>query len=910
MGHKAGQPDHIGVIWLRFRQRRQLKEADMLRRFKTALRALLRRAKAERELDDELRYHVEQQTEQNIRLGMNPVEARCAARMAFGGLEQAKEQSRDARGVRWIEDMWHDLRYGMRTLLKNSGFTLIVVTTLALGIGANTAIFTVVNAVLLRPLPYPEADRLVQIMRSAWFGQSEAVSASTFLYWQQHNQVFEAIAAFDLLGTGFSLSSGGEPEHVSRLRVSADYFRVFGAAPALGRSFTSEEDRPGGASVAVISNNLWLRRFGGDHSIIGKTISLSGEPYTVVGVMPPGFVCRPSADIWVPLRPVFKSLDDAGAQFVALARLKPGASLKHAQVDMKRVSQQLGKEFPDLIVKEETATVVSYHKHLVGDIRPALLILLGAVGFVLLITCANVANLLLARATARNKEMAIRAALGAGRLRLVRQLLIESTMLALAGGACGLLLSSWGLKGLLALTPGSLPQFSEVGIDARVLTLTLLIALITGILFGLVPALQTAKIDLNNSLLDGSGRTTVSARRARLRNVLILVEISLSLVLLVGAALLTRTFVNLRGVNPGFDPRNVLTMKLSLTEAKYDTTQAVWNLFQQVVARAEALPGVEAAAFVTNLPMEQGTDQPFKIEGEDKVYVGSEFRAITPNYFRAMSIPLRQGRYFLDADYTQSAGVVIINEALARKYFPSRNPIGRHLFITSGIVAFRPREVIGIVGDVREFGLDNPAQPTLFIPAAHISDSATPLFNKIFPASFVMRTKVAPMSLKTALQKEVLAVDGMKSLFNVRPLEELLADSLVRRQFAMLLLSIFAVIALFLASVGIYGVMSYSVSQRTHEIGIRVALGAQTSDVLWLVIREGIKLALFGVLIGVSGAWALTRLMKTLLFGVSATDPTTFAVIALFLIGVVLLACYLPARRATEVDPLVALRCD
>jgi putative ABC transport system permease protein len=882
----------------------------MLRRFKTALRALLRRPKAERDLDEELRYHIDQQTEQNIRLGMNPEEARFAAHKAFGGVEQAKERSRDARGVRWLEDIWQDLRFGARMLLKKPGFTLIAVSTLALGIGANTAIFTVVNAVLLRPLPYTEADRLVQIMRRAWFGQSEAVSGSTFLFWQQHNQVFEAMAAFDLLGTGSSLTSGGEPEHVSKLRVSADYFRVLGASPALGRSFTFEEDRPGGTNVAVISNSLYVRRFGGDPSILGKTISLSGEPHTIVGVMPPDFVCRPSADIWVPLRPVFKSLDDAGAQFVVLARLKAGASLIHAQIDMKRVGEQLGIEYPDLIVKEETPAVVSYHERLVGDVRPALLILFGAVDFVLLIACANVANLLLARATTRNKEIAIRAALGAGRLRLVRQLLTESTMLALAGGACGLLLSSWGLKGLLALTPGSLPQFSDVSIDGRVLTITLLIALITGILFGLVPALQMARTDLNSSLLEGSGRATVSARRARLRNILILVEISLSLVLLVGAALLTRTLVNLHEVNPGFDPHNVLTMKLSLAETKYDTTQAVMNLFRKVVERAEALPGVETAAFVTNLPMEQGTDQPFKIGGEDKVYIGSEFRAITPHYFRAMSIPLRQGRFFLEADDTSSADVVIINETLARKYFPYQNPIGRHLTITSGIVSHRPLEVVGIVGDVREFGLDNPTQPTLYIPAAHILDSATQLLNKIFPAAFVMRTKVEPISLKAALQKEVMAVDSMKSTFSVRPLEELMADSLARRRFAMLLLSIFAVIALFLATIGIYGVMSYSVSQRAHEIGIRVALGAQTRDVLWLVMGEGIKLAFLGVMTGLGGAWALTRLLRTLLFGVSATDLTTFAVIALFLIGVVLLACYLPAYKATKVDPLVALRLD
>jgi predicted permease len=745
-------------------------------------------------------------------------------------------------------------------------------------------------------------------MRSHESGDEEPVEASKFLFWQQHSQVFEGMAAYDFLGTGFNLTGLSTPEHITGIRVSADYFRVLGVHPTLGRGFTPDEGRGGGDHLVVISSNLWKQRFAGDPSLIGKPISLSGEPHTVVGVMPSGFRSRPPADIWVLLRRTFKPRDDEGPLFIVLGRLKAGISLRRAQADMEHVGKELRQTFPDLMGKDEKVAVVNYQEHLVGDVRPALVILLVAVGFVLLIACANVANLLLARATARRKEIAVRAALGADRLRLVRQLLAESTMLALVGGGLGLLVSSWALRGLVAVTPDSLPQFSDITIDGRVLTFTLLAALITGILFGLVPAFQTTGIDLNASLQEGGGRTTGSVRHVRVRSALVVAEIAFSLVLLVGSALLIQTFANLRRVKPGFDAHHVLTMKLSLTGTAYGTTAGVWSFFQRVVDRAEALPGVEAAGFVTNLPLELGPDQPFQVEGRQ--YSGADdaqFRAITPNYFRVMRIPLQQDRFFTEADNAQSSAVAIINETLARKYFPHRNPVGEHLTITGG-ERIGPREVVGVVGDVREEGLDNPPPATLFIPVAQQSDPMTAIVNRVIPASFVVRTKVAPMSVSAAVQKEVLAVDATQPAFNLRPMEELVAASITRQQFEMLLLGIFAALALLLATVGIYGLMSYSVSQRTHEIGLRTALGATQRDVLKLVVGQGLRLALVGTGIGLTVSLAVSHFLQTMLFGVKSNDPVTLVAVSLALTSVALLASYIPARRATKVDPMVALR--
>src|SRR5882724_5644025 len=801
-----------------------------------------------------------------------------------------------------------DSRYGLRMLRKSPGFTAVAVLTLALCIGATTAIFSVVNGVLIRPLPYPESDRLVELMRGQKSGNDETVEASKFLFWRQQSRVFEAMAAFDIFGTGFNLASGGQPEHVTGMRVSPDFFRVLGVRPAIGRDFTAEEGAPGGVNVSVISNNLWKQQFGGDTSVTGKSISLNGEAYTVVGVMPGSFESRPSADVWVPLRPVFNPQNDGGPLFIVLGRLKPGATLKAAQSDMKRVGEQFRTDFPDFMGKDETVTVVDYQEHMVGDVRRALLILLGAVGFVLLVACANVANLLLSRATGRSREMAVRVALGAGRSRLVRQLLTESTMLALVGSGLGLLFSKWCLLGLLQMAPGSLPQFSTTHIDQHVLGFTLGLAFLTAVVFGLAPALQMSGTELNDSLQEGGARTAGSVRHTRLRDVLVVMEISVSLALLVGATLLIRTYANLREINPGVDPRNVLTVKLSLSGSKFETTSATWEFLRKVVDRTESLPAVDAAAFVTVLPLEKGPDQPFQIEGlRDSEYRDAQFRAITPDYFRAVGAPLLQGRYFTQANNAQSPGVVIINEVLARQYFRGRSPIGEHLTVMGGAVTGTVA-IIGVAGDIHEDGLDNPPPPTLFVPAAQLVDPFTRLMNKVVAASFVVRAKAAPMSIVADVQRELLACDGTVAAFNFRPMESVLAGSIVRQRLNMLLLGTFAAMALMLSAVGLYGVISYAVTLRTHEVGIRMALGADQGDVLGLIVKQGMRVIVIGVAVGVGLALLSTRLISSMIYGVRPTDPATLGSASLGLVVVAFLATYIPARRATKVDPMVALR--
>ncbi|MEJ2007750.1 MAG: ABC transporter permease, partial [Acidobacteriota bacterium] len=555
-----------------------------------------------------------------------------------------------------MSTLLQDLKYGLRMLVKNPGFTAVAVLTLALGIGANTAIFSVVNAVLLRPLPYPQANRLEQVMRHYSFGNSPAVTATKFVFWREHNQVFSSLAAYDLLSGGFNLTGGGRPEHISGVRVSGDFFRVLGVSPALGRDFSAEEERPGGPNVVILSNGLWKQRFGGDPSIIGRPISLSGNSYTVVGIMPPGFESNPPAQLWLPLRPVLDPQQRAN-MFLVLGRLKPGVTLQRARIDMASVYAQFRSQYPDLTDKTEGIAVVNYQRSLTGDVRPALLVLMGAVGLVLLIACANVANLLLARALGRNREIAIRTAIGAGRSRLVRQLLTESVVLSLVGSGLGLLFAGVGLRSLLTLVPSSIPQMaflpgniqriSQATLDMPVLIFTVLVALLVGIIFGLAPVFQASGIDINDSLREGGGRTASAAWHGRLRSFLVAGEIGLSLVLLAGAALLIKTFVNLGNVNPGFDARNVLTMKVSLADPKYDTTAASSQFFRQVLDRVDATPGVERAAFITTLPMEIGPDLPFQVAGRKDNSVGdAQYRTITPDYFSTMKIPLLQGRAF------------------------------------------------------------------------------------------------------------------------------------------------------------------------------------------------------------------------------------------------------------------------
>jgi predicted permease len=885
-------------------------EVEMLSKLKMTLRAMLRKSEVERELDEELRHHIERQTEQNIRLGMNPEEARYAARKAFGGVEQAKERSRDARGVRWIEEFWQDLRYGARMLAKNPGFTLTAGATLALGIGANTAIFSVVNAVLLRELPYREPHRLVMVWADRPQAQAQVgladfpVSAADFVDWREQNQVFEQMAA--LTTQPINLTGAGEPELVGAVRASATLFSLLGVNAVLGRTFQPAEDQPGSHRVVIISYGLWQRRWAGDPQIIGRTITLNNEAYTVIGVtaldfqfprkgeFPNYFESTRKLDLYMPITFTPDEISSRRAEYLAvLARLKPAVSIDRAQAEMVTIARRLTEQYPQTNT-DKSVRLTPLYRQMVGKAQTALLVLLGAVGFLLLLACANVANLLLARAAGRQKEFAIRAALGASRGRIVRQLLIESLLLGLSGGAAGLLLASSLVGTLPAIAPDTLPRVDNIRVDAGVAGFAFLVSLLTGTVFGLLPALQASRPDLNETLKEG-GRGSDGLSHRRLRNVLIVGEVALAFVLLVGAGLMLKSFARLISVDPGFDPQRVLTMDIPLPSAKYSDPQAA-AFFQQALERVRVLPGVEAAAAVYPLPLSGSHfSSDFAIEGRPLPPGQSPaagLRVVSADIFKTLRIPLRTGRLLAESDGADAPPVVVINEALARRYFPNEDPLGKR-------IGGARREIVGVVGNVRHAALEDEAKPELYLPLAQ------------FPRGFMMltvRTSGDPLQMLAAVRGQVWAVDKDQSVSNIHTMEELLANSVGSRRFNLLLLGLFALLGLALAGVGLYGVVNYTVTRRTHEIGLRMALGAQTRDVLRLVLKQGMTLTLIGAVIGLIAGFGLTRLIKNLLFDVSATDPLTFILIAALLTGVALLASYLPARRAAKVDPMVALR--
>ena len=812
----------------------------------------------------------------------------------------------EPRKANVFADLWQDLRYGLHTLIKNRAFTIVAVIALALGIGANSAIFSVVNTVLLRPLPYKDPDRLVMVWEDAskqGFPHNTPALAN-FIDWRNQNQVFEGMAA--LHRQSYNLTGSGEPERLDGRRVSANLFELLGVQPLKGRWFLPEEDQPGANRVVILSHRLWQRRFASDESIVGKTLTLNGQNFTVVGVMPRQFEFPTREDqLWVPIG---FTPEEAGVRsghyLEVLARTKPGISREQAQAEMNTIAARLEQQYPESNSGIGT-TVISLHEEVVGNIKPALLILLGAVGFVLLVACANVANLLLARAAVRQKEIALRVALGASRWRLIRQFLTESVLLSAIGGLVGLLLSFVALMVLRSFIPQEISQATEIAIDAKVLGFTLLVSILTGVIFGLAPITQASNLNLNETLKEGGRDSHAGSHGNRIRSLLVVTEVAVSLILLIAAGLLINSFIRLRNVDPGFRTDNVLTMGIVLPQLKYPDRARRSAFYTDAIRRVEALPGVKSAAVTNWIPLVfQGDSIGITAEGQPNLPVSERPNAVTrvisPQYFSAMGIHLLQGRLFDERDKENSPAVSIISEAMARRFWPGQDPIGKRFTPGDGDSPDEWIQVIGVVNDVRQFQLQAEPRPQMYLTHEQVGVFA--------PRYLVVKTAVDPLSMASSVRDAVWAVDRDQPVSKISTMEEILADSIVRQRFSMLLLGIFAALALILAAVGIYGVMSYSVAQRTHEIGIRLALGAQTSTVLKLALGYGLKLVVVGTLIGLVVAFGLTRLMSTLLFGISPTDPITFAGISLILISVALLASYIPARRATKVDPIVALR--
>src|SRR5262245_9695693 len=799
-----------------------------------------------------------------------------------------------------MQKLWQDLRYGARTLLKQPVFSLIAVLTLALGIGANTAIFSLVNTVLLRPLPFAEPERLVWTWGEFSGGNRAATSPPDFIDYRAQNQGFEELAA---MGFGsFNLSGIGESERVVGRRVTANFFQALGVKPVQGRSFTPEEEQSGRGQVAIISNGLWRSRFAADPGIIGKTILLDGRSHTVIGVAPEETRLLEEVEIWTPLTfdiPEMKIRRFHSLR--AIGRLKPGVTLQHAQSEIDAIAIRLEKLYPESN-KDWRMRLVPMREFLVGETRRPLYVLLGAVGLVLLIASANVANLTLAQAARRQKEVALRHALGAKRMRLVRQLLTESALLSVIAGTIGLLLAWWGADILMALAADSIPRVGEIALDNRVLGFTMLVSLLTGMVFGLAPALQSSRPDLNETLKEGGKGGASSSRLGRARNALIVVEVAMALVLLIGAGLLIKSFRRLQEVDPGFDPRNLLTMRLFLPQSKYAEPQQRQAFFEQVLKRIESLPGVQAVGTSTWIPTLGGGDTYLTIEGRPFPDPNRKVTAFNPSvshdYLRVMKIPLIKGRHFTEPETKgEKSKTVIINEAFARAYFANDEPLGKRLIIDMG----EPWtcEIIGVAGDTTQFAFDVSAFPVMYLPSIRTGVAAV-----------VVRASGDPLALTASVRAAVREVDRDQPIANIRSMDQILSTMTGDARFRTLLLGVFAAVALLLSAIGIYGVIAYSVAQRTREIGIRIALGAQGRNVLGLVIGQGMKLALIGVGVGIAGAWAMTRVLSNLLFNVSATDPLTFIGVSALLALVALLACYVPARRAMKVDPMVALRVE
>ena len=877
----------------------------ILSRLASLWRNLSDKESLDQELTEELRAHIDLLTEKKIGEGLNPEEARRAALIEVGGIEQVKERVREVRTGRPLEDLSQDLRYALRGLRKHRGFTAVAVITLALGIGANTAIFTVINTVLLRPLPYERPDQLV-VLTETISERPTGVSYSNFVDWRNQSTALENIAAVRLRES-FNLTGAGESERLQGRLVSANFLSTLGIKPIRGRDFLAEEDQPDANPVAIISHALWQRRFGADESILGKQLTLNGQQFTVVGITPPNFQYAAEADVTVPIGLSAERFKLRGKDpgIISFARLKPGTSIETANAELNTIAARLEQQYPDTNTGRRVL-VESLRESVVGEVRPILLTLLGAVGFVLLISCANVANLLLTRSAGRQKEMAIRTALGARRTRILRQLFTESAVLALAGGVVGLLLAIWGTSLISSYIPEGIPRMGELGIDSRVLLFTLGASLLTGVFFGLAPAFQSSDAHLTETLKEGERNSSRGHNRAG--KLLVISEVALTLVLLVGAGLLVKSFWRLSQVDPGFDPQNVLAMQIAIN-ARPEEGPRVDGFLSELQSRVKALPGAQSVSVSNGLPFEGANFPPFIIEGQPPPAPGQDptglLYTVSTDYFKTMGIDLVRGRLFSSQDTRETTQVALIDEVFARQYFPNQDPIGRRFKLnTPGADS---REIVGVVRHVEHVGLEGQTANTaeFYFNFDQLPIATLPRY--VRRVNLLVRTTVEPLSLAGPVRNQISALDKDQAVFNVRTMEQALSRSVAARRFSMILLGVFALLALTLAAVGIYGVISYSVAQRTREVGIRMALGANTVDVIKLVVR-GLKLVLIGVGVGLAGALLLTRMMTTLLFGVTPTDAVTYATVALGLVVVALIACCIPARRATKVDPLVALR--
>jgi predicted permease len=864
------------------------------------------------DLDQEVRSHFALLAEENLSAGMSASEAHRAARIELGGIEQVKEQIREQRLGNWLHSLFPDCRYAVRQLRQNPGFTAVAVLTLAISIGANTALFSVVNGVLLNPLPYKQPDQLVSLWWDRTPGQHSSVPYLNFLDWQKDSTVFSGMGAYRQVDV--ILSGTGEPERVAGLMISANFFDLLGVKPFAGRLFRPEEDQIGAGPVALIGDGLWKRKFGSATDVLGKRITLDGTVHTIIGVVPGNSPIYVSGDVYTPIGqlsdPTFRDRR-ASTGTVGIARMKPGVTLAQARMDMDSVARNLSAAYPD--ADKDTGIFVNPLKDdLTSGVAPMLLLLLGAVAFVLLISCANVANLLLARSTGRAREFAIRVALGATEQRIVRQLLTESVILATAGGALGLIFAVWGTRAALAAIPQALPRADEIAMDGRVLAFTLAASVLVGIVFGLAPALRASNPDLQKTLKEGARGSTGS--RLRTQNIFVIVEMALALVLLAGAGLMVRSLVELAYVNPGFNPQHALVFSVSPSASRVATAAQVRETYRDLTARFEAIPGIEAASPLFGaLPLTGDSLVPFWIVGQPKPSSAREMTraqwyGAAPDYLKAMGIPLQRGRFLSSQDNETAPFVVVIDDGFARTYFPGEDPIGKH--INLGILDVTGAEIVGVVGHVKHAGLgatgilDKRGQ--IYFSMMQLPDKLLPLVGR--SSTFVVRAAAPTAAVTAAIRSASGQFDGMQVLYDFQPMTQVVSDSIAAQRFAMILLGAFAFIALVLSAVGIFAVISYLASRRTNEIGIRMALGAQPMDIARVVLGHGMRVALLGVAIGLVAALGLTRLLANQLYGVSAKDPITFAGVAGLLMLVALAACYIPARRAMRVDPVIALR--